>query len=321
MDRLDRIYALSRILRTRRTPISRVELEHRLECSRATVQRAIEDARNLLNAPIVYDRETNGYCYAPGQQDLYELPGLWFTPDETLALLALLELLDAAQPGLLNQALGPLRARIEHLARHRAAGGPEFARRIRILASAPRPVDLDIFRQVAGAVVRRRRLRVLYHGRDRDETTERWVSPQRLVHYRSNWYLDAWCHLRRGLRSFALDRLHVVEIGDSARDVDDARLDRHYAAAYGIFAGAARHTAVLRFTSDAARWVADEQWHPGQELTVLDDGGAELRVPYGDPRELMMEIRRYGAEVEVVAPRALRRLVAESLREAAGRYE
>ena len=51
---------------------------------------------------------------------------------------------------------------------------------------------------VAGALMRRR-LAIAYHGRERDATTVRKVSPQRLTHYRDNWYLDAWCHSRRGL--------------------------------------------------------------------------------------------------------------------------
>lgn len=320
MDRFDRIYSLHRILQSRRTPISRQELQERLECSRATVQRAIDELRNILDAPLVYDRERKGYHYAGEQRGVYELPGLWFNAGETQALLTLMELLDSAQPGLLADALGPLRARLEQLVGHPGAAGPEFALRIRILASAARVVDLDTFRMVAGAVVKRHRLRVLYHGRQRDTTTERWLSPQRLTHYRSNWYLDAWCHSRRSLRSFSLDRLHVVDTGPRAREVPDAKLETHFAGAYGIFAGPARQTAVLRFSSDAARWVADEQWHPDQKMNVLDNGAVEMHIPYSDPRELLMDIRRYGPEVEVVGPTALRRLVAASLRAAAEQY-
>ena len=94
--------------------------------------------------------------------------------------------------------------------------------------------------------------------------------------------LDAWCHLRNGLRSFSLDRLHPVEIYDTAaRDIADGDLDAHYADAYGIFAGPANQTAVLRFSTRrrplGRRW----HWHPRQQARVLDDGALELRVPYG----------------------------------------
>lgn len=321
MDRFDRIYALHKILSSRRTPISREELQERLECSRATVQRAISDLRGFLGAPLDYDRERNGYRFDRSQGPMFELPGLWFNPAELYALLATHRLLTPLQPGLLDEELQPLRERIEKLLAHRKAGNREVLKRVRILQMAPRPVDMEVFRKAASATVERRRIKVLYHGRERDAVTERWLSPQRLVHYRSNWYLDAWCHLRRGLRSFSLDRMHIVVTQGAAKEIDEGRLDRYYATAYGIFAGNPKHTAVLRFTSEAARWVADEQWHPKQESKVLKDGGIELRIPYSDPRELIMDILKYGPEVDVLAPKTLRREVAARLARAAARYE
>jgi predicted DNA-binding transcriptional regulator YafY len=154
-----------------------------------------------------------------------------------------------------------------------------------------------------------------------DRLTERVVSPQRLVHYRDGWFLDAWCHARRALRTFAVDRIRrAQETAEPARDVPEGTLDAHFATSYGIFAGPAPHTAVLRFTAERARWVADERWHPRQAGRFLDDGRYELRLPYGDPRELVMDILRHGPDVEVVAPPTLRRAVAGRLRQALGQY-
>lgn len=320
MSRFDRILSLHRILAARRTPVSRRELEERLECSRATVKRLIEDLRDHLNAPIEYDRDRNGYYYA-ADRDRYELPGLWFNADELFALLTTMKLLADVQPGLLEPHIGPLRERVDRLLSDAPAGHRDVARRIRILQSAPRHVEFDAFGHIAGALLRRRRLRILYHSRSRDDTTERWVSPQRLVYYRDNWYLDAWCHLRRALRSFAADRIHVIEEGKAAQELADATLDHYYTSAYGIFAGEPRHEAVLRFSAAAGRWIADEQWHPAQQLRVLNDGRVELRVPYADPRELAMDILRHGAEVEVLEPKSLRALVAARLRAAAALYK
>mgnify|MGYP001029072094 CR=1 FL=1 len=78
---------------------------------------------------------------------------------------------------------------------------------------------------------------------------------------------------------------------------------------------------MLRFTADAARWVADERWHAEQRGHFLLDGGYELTVPYGNPTELVMDILKYGAEVEVVAPEDLRALVKTRLAAALARYD
>ena len=106
----------------------------------------------------------------------------------------------------------------------------------------------------------------------------------------------------------------------AALDVPEAKLDEHFAAAYGIFAGSPKQIAVLRFTAERARWVADEQWHPRQAGRFLDDGRYELEVPYSDPRELVMDILRHGPDVEVIAPPELRAMVAERLLAASGQY-
>jgi predicted DNA-binding transcriptional regulator YafY len=103
-------------------------------------------------------------------------------------------------------------------------------------------------------------------------------------------------------------------------EVDEARLDAHYAAAYGIFSGPAPHTAVLRFSARAARWVAAEHWHPAQQAHWLPDGRYELRIAYGDPTELVMDVLRHGADVEVVAPPELRDRVVEGLSSALKQY-
>jgi len=77
----------------------------------------------------------------------------------------------------------------------------------------------------------------------------------------------------------------------------------------------------LRFDADRARWVRDEHWHTEQHGATLSDGRYELRVPYEDPTELVLEILRHGDAVEVIAPADLRRTVADELARAARRYQ
>lgn len=320
MDRFDRIYALDRLLRQARRPIPSKVLMEKMECSRATLFRTMEDLRDHLGAPLVYDRARDGHWYDPRNERQYELPGLWFNASELYALLTIQHLLASLRPGLLEEQLEPIRARIENILQSEGFGSSELPKRVRILQMAARP-EGEWFGTVASALARRKRLYIQYHGRERDAPTERDVSPQRLVHYRDNWYLDAWCHERTALRSFAVDRIRKCSTLDqAAKEVGQKELDAHYASAYGIFSGEPRHTALLRFSPHAARWVADEHWHPQQSGHYLTDGGYELQVPYGDPRELITDILRYGADVEVVAPKALREEVMERLKRALDIY-
>ena len=320
MDKFDRIFQLHAILASRRTPIALENLMARLECSRSTVLRTISTLKDHLNAPVIFDKGTGGYKYDRSQGEAYELPGLWFSAHELQALAVMRRLLKDAGGGLLEEHLGPLAKRLDELTRHRRLNLGEAATRLRFPALAARPAG-EAFKTVASATLQRRKLWMEYHARSTDEHSERTVSPQRIVHYREAWYLDAWDERRDALRSFSIDRIrHATVLDEPAIDVPEADLDAHYASAYGIFGGKADKVAVLRFTPESARWVADEQWHPEQKGTWLADGSYELVIPYRESRELVMDVMRHGADAVVVAPEELLEEVAEELRRAAGQY-
>lgn len=153
-------------------------------------------------------------------------------------------------------------------------------------------------------------MRIEHYARSTDAHSERVVSPQRLVHYRENWYLDTWCHLRDSLRSFSLDGLRRVELLDEpAHDVELAALDDYLLDSYGIVRGGDAQRAKLRFTPERARWVAAEVWHPEQKGSFDGGGHHLLELPYRDDREIVLDIMRHGGEVEVLAPAALRQKV------------
>jgi len=165
-------------------------------------------------------------------------------------------------------------------------------------------------------------VQMLYYVRSRREETERSVSPQRLVHWRNTWYLDAWCHTSDALRRFALDAIRSAALLEQrAKDVAIKHIEAALDAGYGAFSGARVQWATLQFTPEAAQWVQHEQWHPKQQSTLHDDGSLTLRIPYSDATELAMDVLRHGAQVRVVAPAPLERLVGQALREAARQYD
>ena len=104
---------------------------------------------------------------------------------------------------------------------------------------------------------------------------------------------------------------NVEMVPGKVRDVPDAELDAVLASGYGIFSGKKVQWATLRFTPERARYVAMEEWHPKQRVRWEKDGSYVLEVPYSSEAELVMDILRFGPNIEVVAPLPLRRSVAE----------
>ena len=316
MEFLHRFYKLHNLLKSRRQPISRRDIELRLECAPATAKRIIRELRNY-DAPIESVRG-QGYRYRAGTT--FELPGLWFSPSELISLLVAQRLLSDAEPGLLSNELAPIRQKLERLLNAEHLGGGELSQRVRILRMGGRGVG-EYFEILVLALVQRRRVAIAYRDRTHGRSIERTISPQRLIRYRDNWYLDSWCHLRKGLRSFAVERIERAEsLAASAREIAGRSLDRHFAASYGIFAGKPVDVAILRFSAERARWVAEEEWHPHQEGHKLADGRYELRVPYSNSHELVMDVLRHGEHVEVMAPPTLRFEIAGRLRATLRQY-
>jgi predicted DNA-binding transcriptional regulator YafY len=324
MERTERFYKIQNLLRSRHF-VSTHDFLAELGISLATFKRDLEYLRDRMHAPIVYDRDQQAYAFDPAVADseLWQLPGLWFSADELQALLTMDRLLGDLQPGVLSELIAPLRKRLKSLLDSGEHSAEDIARRIKILSMGSRRVAPAHFRTIATAVLTRRRLKLRHLRRQDGEVLDREVSPQRLVHYRDNWYLDAWCHKRQALRTFGLDAIEtaVVVPDKEVKEISDDTLERHYASGYGIFAGTATQDAVLQFGVNSARWVSRETWHPEQIGTPQLDGTYLLQFPYSQEPELVMDILKYGADVQVLAPESLRNAVAAKLRAAAQLYD
>lgn len=318
LDRFEKILRLAR----RRVGATMEELKRELEVSQASVKRDIEFLRSRMGCPIDWDPRKHRYFVGDlPDGGRFELPGLWFDASEVFALLMMLHLVEGTEPGLLLEHLSPMKNRLRSIL---AAGGKsaaELESKIKLIHFAPRKVEPQHFQVVATALLENKRLRLRYLRRDKQEQTERVISPVQLVHYRENWVLDAWCHLRQELRSFALEAIQEVSVVDErAESVSLEDMKDHFQSGYGIFAGRALHRAALKFTPERAQWVSLETWHPDQSDRRLADGSYILEVPYSNDEELVMDLLRFGADVEVLAPPELRMRVYEAMRSAAEQY-
>jgi predicted DNA-binding transcriptional regulator YafY len=305
VDRTERFYKIEMLIRNRGL-VSFEALQAELEVSRATLQRDLAYLRERLDAPIVYERLDNGYRFggtALGRAR--ELPGLWFSDKEIHALLTMHQLIQGLEAeGVLGRHLQPLLDKLHG-----------------IVAAARRPVNARFFELIGSALLERRRIGLRYYTRTRGSESRREVSPQRLTHYRNTWYLDAWCHRSEGLRRFALDAVREAEVlAQASKELPLSTVKAELDGGYGVFAGRKLKWATLRFSPEAALWVATEQWHPKQQARSLADGSLQLRLPYADSTELAMDILRHGDQVRVIAPKALVQQVAQRLRRAAAQY-
>lgn len=322
MTKMLRLQLIDQLLNSRQS-VSLSEFLDTLEVSPATFKRDLEYLRDQLHAPIVYDRDLNAYRFdrKGTRGPKYELPGLWLDGDEAHALLAATSLLEGIEPGLLGPQIAPLKTRLRMLMSTESIDPEVIEQRIRLVQNLRRATSTKFFQKVARATLDGLRLRITHLNRNTGESTVREISPQRLTHYRENWYVEAWCHTRQAIRSFALDALENVEVTAIAADViPKEQLDATLSSGFGIFNGKSVAWATLHFTTVRAQWVSKQIWHPEQQSKWLDDGSYELKVPYTDARELLNEVLSHGDQVIVHAPNELRRKLQEILRNTIDRY-
>ena len=161
---------------------------------------------------------------------------------------------------------------------------------------------------------------IAYYSRTRRTESFREISPQRLVHYRNYWYVDAFCHATNALRTFAIDNIRrVIVLGTTARRVPLHTIEYNLDQSYGLFMSGDPKLAVLRFDAEASPYLKRETWHPRQ---TLEEDGDEvvLMVPYTNPTELIGDIFRWREHVVVEAPEELRREVRECLLKTLSQY-
>lgn len=321
MDRSERFYKIDQMIAGRGiVPLN--DFLSELDISLATFKRDLEYLRDRLNAPIVWDRDNGGYRYeSQSTGPTFALPGMWFNASEAHALLLIQQLLKDIHPGLLSQHIEPLQSRLKALLGSGDHSADEVEKRFRMIHASQRVLPLKHFEAIATATLGRKQLKIQHYNRERDETVERLISPQQIVFYRDNWYVDAWCHLRADIRSFSIDAIQGAEpLTAKAKEIGKAKLKEYFEKGYGIFSGAKVQWAKLKFTPARARWVANEQWHPEQTAQFEPDGSYLLKIPYSDDRELLMDIMKHGDQVEVLAPANLRKRVTQILESAAKKY-
>jgi predicted DNA-binding transcriptional regulator YafY len=161
-------------------------------------------------------------------------------------------------------------------------------------------------RQIQGALLERRRLRLRYYSMSRDEVSQRQVDPYHLTLFQGGFYLVGHCHLREAVRIFAVERIRELAVLPQRFAVPgDFAPDRYLAGAWGIIRGDIVRVRVL-FGRSVARYIRDRLWHPTQRLRELDGGRVELTLQVADTLEVRRWILGFGPEAEVVEPAALR---------------
>lgn len=164
------------------------------------------------------------------------------------------------------------------------------------------------------AIAEARTVQMRYFSASRNVTTRREVDPYRLWYAAGALYLIGYCHRRRDVRMFAVERIRSLTITDHPCQMPlGFDIEAYVQDALVVMRGK-QIDVELVFDKATAAWAKDRLWHPSQQVTPLRGGRLRMTLQVADTRELVGWILSFGRGVRVVRPDLLRGKVQEEVR-------
>lgn len=305
MDKLDKMIILYRLINESKYGVTKGQILEELECSKQTFHRVKELLDLKFHVAVKYDRRTKLYSFDTDNSDVIEMPGLWFKSGEIEALIYLEKLLEDLHNGVISEMIAPFKEKIENVLEAQCISFDDLKHRVKLVSIANCSINTDTLKLTLNATIHQKRLKISYK-KIGFEGEERVISPQRLFRYKDKWYLDAFCHLRNGLRTFAVNRIEAVfPMSEIAQIITEDQLEEYHCQSYGIYSGEKTGDALIKFSGNSAEMVAEEIWHK-DAVGTWDNDDYYLTIPYGNPNELIMDVLRWGPDATVLEPEELR---------------
>lgn len=302
MNRTDRLLAI--VLELQAKKLLRAEdLAATFEVTKRTIYR---DVLALCEAGVpVVSLPRQGYSLVEG----YFLPPLSFSADEALMLLLGSDFAAQNLDAQYRVAAQSANRKIEAVLPDNLRGEVDYLQHsIRFLVAANARGVPEALQHLRRAIIQRRTVRFEYYARfsaeKSDDAQTREADPYALIHVFGNWLLVAYCHLRRDMRHFRLDRIDSLVV-----------LDRQFIRPANFRVSPPRQDnrqliVRLLFDPEVIRWeretrsyfqVAEEECPDGLLVT--------LKVRRED--EILQWLLGWGAHVRVLEPDSLREHLAE----------
>lgn len=282
-------------------------LSGEFEISVKTAQRDIEFMRDRLKCPLIYDESRKGYYY---EDETFSLPLMYLSSTELSSLIVARKLLQDISGSCIADEITSAVDKITSIIKKHAASSESMddVMSFHLIEYAPAPED--VFRAVLEACLKKKTLSFTYSSPARKEEIRRSVDPYHLFNYMGTWHLIGYCHMRKDIRDFKLNRIKTPTIlNQSFRIPGTFNFRDYFLSSFGIYKGRNKKQVVLCFTPEKAKWISDQIWHKDQKAKFLDDGSLELSFPVADFSEIAREILKHGSGVEVIRPEALRILI------------
>jgi proteasome accessory factor B len=285
-----------------------------IEVATKTIHRDIEFMRDRLNLPIEFDASRNGYHYT---EEVSAFPNIQITEGELFALVVAEKALQQYRgTNFEKPLLSAIRKMEQSLPDTISLNLADIEQTISFRTRAEPVLDLKIFDALAKAVSQRKQLELAYRKPGQRQPEKRIVDPYHLANINGEWFLFAYDHARKDIRTFVPARVQSVQpTGKTFERSQKFSLEKRLRDSFGVRSGEGEYDVVIRFNARVADYIREKRWHESQQLRELKGGGVELRLKLSSLVEIERWILSWGGDAKAVKPHEL----AEAVKRAAKR--
>ena len=309
---LERMLRIHQALTVGRFP-NAITLAREIEVASKTIHRDLEFMRDRLNLPLAYDHTRKGFHYT---SEVSAFPTMQITEGEIFALVVAEKALQQYRGTSFEKPLlSAIRKMEQALPDTISLNLADVEQTISFRTRAEPILNLEIFDALAKAVSQRQQLELQYR-KPGQKAEARVIDPYHLANINGEWFLFAFDHARKDLRTFAPARIQSAKAtGKTFERSQKFSLEKRLRDSFGVHAGEGKFEVVIRFAPRAADFIREKKWHPSQTLKDLKDGGAELTMKLSSLAEVQRWVLSWSGEATVMKPREL----AEAVKTAAKR--
>jgi proteasome accessory factor B len=300
---LERMLRIHEIIRTGSYP-NATRLASELEVSSKSIHRDIEFMRDRLGLPIEYDERRWGYYYTG---EVSSFPSLQISEGELFSLVVAEKALQQFRGTPFEKPLSSALHKIsQSLPDTISLQLSDWDQSIAFRSHAVPVQNLDIFDTLARATSGRKQIEIVYRKPGRAEAETRVVDPCQLVNIDGEWYLFAFDHLRKDIRTFVPSRIQKArQTGKTFERPRKFSLENRLRGSFGVHSGQGEYNVVIRFSPAVADFIREKQWHESQRLREMKDGRVELSMNLTSLVEVERWILSWGGHAVVMAPKEL----------------
>lgn len=269
--------------------------------------------RDVLHAPIDYDKKKKGYFYT---QHWTFLTSAFLDRQEAEALKATAKILSQYQgTPYFEEISSALDKILQYLPTSYSENGIFEIYSFEQPSSAE--IDTKRFALIEDAIRNSRKIAIAYRAPSKQAETERTVHPYRLHydHSKSTWYLIAYCELRQATRTFAVNRIRSVSPCTTGFTIPESfSIENYLEQTFDQCTGAEEYAIALRFTPYQSQWIKEHRWHPTQQIEEHENGSITLHMKVSALDAVKRWVMRYGKEAEVLEPEELMDMIRKEVK-------